>query len=521
VKTKPVILIGIFCFLAVKVNSHFTTFNIVDFGAVSDGKTLNTGAIQAAIDKCSENGGGTVYVPPGIFMTGTIQLKTNINLYLESGSTLKGSPDMKDYRTFKRVGYDTSHYGIIFAYQADNVSITGTGTIDGNEEVFFNWDLAKKIEWGRTQYTCQKENFRKVTGGIGDGPVTPLTRPRQMVIFTQCKNVLVENVLLAKSPFWTLHFADCDGVTVRGVKIWNSMETPNSDGMDITSCTNVNVSDCDIRGGDDAIAVTGYGYHYELPGFINQRHPSGNINITNCNLQSRSSGIRIGSEDQNTVRNINISNINITNSNRGIGIFVRDSGSIENIRISQVFIETRLHTGDWWGNGEPIHISAIRSKPGITIGQIKNVTFSGINCRSENGILIYGTGESIIENVRMENIILVLTNSKLNDVAGGNIDLRGCLSMEQSIFTHDIPGLFARYVKGLTVIDLILEWEGVSDKFFTHGIEVENYSNLEIIDFRGTGAPGNGSAYPVSLSNGTGFRTDLDEKFVRVSQNGR
>lgn len=514
-KIKLISFILVIGFLQVKINSQVTTYNIADFGAIADGKTINTYAIQKTIDKCYEHGGGTVYVPPGIFMTGTLILKSNINLYLESGSALKGSPDLKDYKTYKREGFDTSHYGIVFAFRAENVSITGMGRIDGNEEAFFDWKTAKKIEWGRLQYTRQKEDYRKVTEGIGDGPVTPLPRPRQMIIFTLCKNVLVENVLLEKSPFWTLHFADCDGVAVKGIKIWNSLETPNSDGMDITSCNNVNVSDCDIRCGDDAIAVTGYGYHYELPGYVNQRHPSANINITNCNLQSRSSGIRIGSEDQNSIRNINISHINITNSNRGIGIFLRDSGSVENVKISHVFIETRLHTGDWWGNGEPIHISAIRSKPG-TIGRIRNISIHDITCRGENGILIYGTDESIIGNVKLEKIDLTITDSRLNKVAGGNIDLRGCLDMEQSIFSYDIPGLFARNVEGLSLTDFTLKWENVSEPFFTNGIEVENYTDIEIINFKGTGAPHNSSAVPVLLTNGKGFKTNLDKKSVRL-----
>jgi len=395
---------------------------------------------------------------------------------------------------------------VLFVLKAENVSITGYGTLDGNEEAFFDWQTAKKIEWGGTQYTRQQENFRKVLSGIGDGPVDPAKlRPRQMIIFSQCKNVLVENVLISKSPFWTLHFADCDGVSVKGVKIWNSPETPNSDGMDITSCSNVNVSDCDIRAGDDAIAITGYAFHYELPGYYNLRHTSENINIANCNLQSRSSGIRIGFEDQNSVKNINISNINITNTNRGIGIFVRDSGSVENINICGATIETRLHTGDWWGNGEPVHISAIRSKSGGVIGHIKNVTFRDIICRSENGILLYGTDESYIENMRFENIRLKLVNSDLNTYAGGNIDLRGCLDPKQSLFAHDIPGLFAQYVTNLIINDFSLEWEKIPYTYFTNGIEVTNFNKLFINDFEGTASPGNKNAVPVFLHNGSNF----------------
>ncbi|OFY63632.1 MAG: hypothetical protein A2V64_05915 [Bacteroidetes bacterium RBG_13_43_22] len=150
------------------------------------------------------------------------------------------------------------------------------------------------------------------------------------------------------------------------------------------------------------------------------------------------------------------------------------------------------------------------------MGQIRNVTLRNINCKSENGILIYGTDENIIENVRLENIDLVLTNSDLNEVAGGNIDLRGCLDFNKSLISHDIPGLYSQFVKGLTIIDFSLEWKEISDPFFTNGIEVTNYSDLEINDFKVTGAPGNKEASPVLLMNGCGFKTNLDEKAVRI-----
>ncbi|MBN2088307.1 hypothetical protein JW964_01780, partial [candidate division KSB1 bacterium] len=317
------ILLTILTLFIFHLNTTAETYRVTDFGAIPDNQTVNTALIQQAIDSCAANGGGTVDVPSGTFITGTIELKSNVNLYLESGAELKGSPDLADYRAYQRDGFDATHYGIIYAHRAQNVSITGQGAINGNEELFFDWQQAKKIEWGGTQFTRQKEQYRAVASGIGDGPVAPKARPRQMVIFSECVNVLVRDVQLIKSPFWTLHFADCDGVIASGLKIWASLETPNSDGLDITSCNNVMVSDCDIRTGDDAIAITGYAYHFELPGYHNLRHPADNITITNCNLQSRSSGIRIGFMDQNTIRNIHITNINITNSNRGIGIFVR------------------------------------------------------------------------------------------------------------------------------------------------------------------------------------------------------
>lgn len=367
---KNLLAVAIAFIFIVTINAQ--TYNIKDFGAKPDNRTLNTKSIQNAIDSCFANGGGKVYVPAGVFITGTLQLKSNINLHLESGAELKGSKQLADYTPYETKDFPTSNYGIIYAHKANNVSITGQGAINGNEEVFFDWTQAKKNEWGGTKDTRQKENYRSVASGMDDGPVVPKDRPRQMVIFSECTNVLVRDVQLIKSPFWTLHFADCDGVIASGLKILASLDTPNSDGLDITSCSNVAVSDCDIRTGDDAIAITGYAYHFELPGYHNLRHASNNITITNCNLQSRSSGIRIGFLDQNTIRNIHISNVNITNSNRGIGIFVRDEGSVENVTISQVNIETRLHTGDWWGNGEPIHISAVRGNADVKLGHIKN-----------------------------------------------------------------------------------------------------------------------------------------------------
>jgi polygalacturonase len=513
-KIRIIACVLIFSYL----NVNCQIFNILKFGAIADNKILNTKSIQAAIDTCSNAGGGTVYVPSGIFITGTIELKSNVNLYLESGAELKGSPDITNYKSYNLPGYGTFHYGILFASNARNLSITGQGAINGNEEVFFDWSKAKIIEWGGSQFTRQKEKIRAVNQGIGDGPVVPdNNRPRQMVIFSACSNVLIRDVQLNKSPFWTLHLADCDGAVISGVKIWASLLTPNSDGMDITSCNNVIVSDCDIRTGDDAIAITGYSHHLELPGFINMRHPSENITITNCNLQSRSSGIRIGSLDQNTIRNIHISNINITNSNRGIGIFIRDEGSVENITISQVSIETRLHTGDWWGNGEPIHISAVRGNADVPLGQLKNVTFRDITCTGENGILIYGSDESVIEQVRFENLRLFIKDSELNKSTGGNIDLRGAL-LDKQLFSADISGFYAQHVNGLMMNDVIIKWDDVKEEYFKYGIHIKNSGNISLSDIEAKPSPSNSSLAPVMIENCSNIKAkNKDLRFSKAS----
>ncbi|MEO6549582.1 MAG: glycosyl hydrolase family 28 protein [Ferruginibacter sp.] len=473
------------------------TFNIKTYGANGDGKTLNTIAVQKAVDECFNAGGGEVLVPTGVFIIGTVYLKSNVHLYLESGAILRGSSDVKDYVPFNEV-----HLGMLYAENAENITISGFGNIDGNGDGYFDLNSAKKIDKEGTKYTRQKDSYRKVEdGGIGDGPIVPRDRPYQMFIFSNCKRVTVKDIYVSKAPFWTMHFADCDGVKVDGIRLWTNMLAPNADGIDITSCSNVTISNCDIRAGDDAIAIVGYDLHFEIPGFKRMRHISENINVTNCNLQSYSSGIRIGYLDQNSVRNINIANCNITNSTRGIGIFVRDQGSLENINISHMVIETKLRTGDWWGNGEPIHISAVRGNDSVKLGKISNVKFDNIICKSENGILLYGSKESVMENISFNNISFELIDSKLNDVAGGNIDLRGS-SLQKALFQHDIPAFFAQYVNGLTIENFKLKWTATRMPYFTHGIEVTNFENLKIRNFEGTASPINTKAFSIFLENG-------------------
>ena len=478
-------------------------FNIKNYGAISNQHINNSAAIQKAVDACYQNGGGRVYVPPGVFKTGTIHLKSNVNFYLESGAVLIGSENLKDYEPYTIAGFGQNYYGMLYTHDAENVSVTGQGIIDGNNKVFYDFSQAKTMDVKSTALSRQKNNYRKVSSGIGDGPVMPKDRPRQMVIFSNCKSVLLSNISLLNSPFWTLHFADCDNVHVSGIRLWSGMLVPNADGIDVTSCSNVVITDSDIRAGDDALAIVGYDHHFEIPGFSGIRHVSENIIVSNCNLQSASSGIRIGFLDQNTVRNVQVSHCNITNSTRGIGIFLRDEGSLENITFSDINIETKLRTGDWWGNGEPIHISAVRGKENVKLGTIKNVQFHNITCKGENGMLIYGSEESVIRDVLFDNVTFNLVNSKLNEVAGGNIDLRGALFEKDQLFASDIPGLLAHDVNGLTIRNFKLTWDNlIKDPFFTNGIEINNFKNVSITNFKGSAAPANNKAYPILLQKG-------------------
>lgn len=497
--TKNLMTLIVFFTLQSSILLQAETYNVKEFGAIGDGQTINTIAIQNAIDKCYANGGGSVLIPTGTFMTGVIQLYSNVNLHLEAGAVLKGSPNLADYNL------NGQRVGMIYTENAENVSITGLGTIDGNGDIFMDLTKAKKIDIEGSKYTRQKERFREVKEGIADGPVVPLERPYQIIIFSVCKNVTMRDVKVINSPFWTIHFADCDGVVMSGVKIWNSLLVPNNDGVDFTSCSNVLVSDCDIRGGDDALVITGYDHHFDLPGYKRIKHDSENIVVNNCTLVSRSSGIRIGGFDQNSMRHCTFNNIVIYNSNRGIGIFARDAGAIEDMTFSNIIIKTRLHSGDWWGNGEPIHLSAVRLTKDVKLGQIKNIKFSHIVAEGESGILIYGTEENVIEDVTFDDVTFHIKDTALNQLYGGNFDLRPVLDPSKQLFSHDIPGIYAQHVKNLRLKNIDLYWEPVQADFFTHGIEVANFESLIIDSYHGDASPNNPNAAAVCLRNGKGY----------------
>ena len=475
------------------------TYDIKSFGAVGDGKTINTLAIQKAIDKCRDNGGGTVLIPRGTFISGTIQLYSNIDLHLERGATLMGSDKVSDYfLNGKKVG-------LIYTENSSSISITGDGDIDGNGDAFMDVNHSKVMDSASVRFTRRKNHFREVLSGLGDGPLVPLDRPNQMVIFSDCRNVSIRNVVFSNSPFWTVHLADCDGVIVYGVRIWNNLLVPNNDGIDFTSCSNVQMSDCDIRTGDDGIVVTGYAFHFDTPGFKNLRHDSQNVTVTNCTIVSRSSGIRIGGWDQNYMRNYVFSNIVITNSNRGINLCVRDSASIEDMTFSNIIIQTRLHTGDWWGNGEPIHISVIRGKEKVPIGYIRNIKFENIIAKSEAGILLYASKEGKVDNISFRDISLYIKNSPKNGTSGGNFDLRPATDPKFTLFSHDIPAFYGENVQNIQLHNVEIKWDDVTEPYFTNGVEFNDFDNVLIDGCRINPAPHSKNSAAISLENGKNY----------------
>jgi polygalacturonase len=312
--------------------------NILDFGAVGDGRTLSTAAIQAAIDACAAAGGGKVFVPAGRFLTGSIFLKSNLEFEVLAGATLVGSTNFADYPAIPGwwEGLERRIYAsMITGVDLENVSITGQGTLDGRGAVWLE-------AWGKTN------ELRKKLGLLGrepeNPPGSPLPWPRPRVInLYRSRKVLIRGITIHDSPSWTVHPVLCDDVSIEGLTILNPPHSWNTDGIDPESCRNVRISGCYISTGDDCIMVkSGYKQIAEKP-FL----PSENIVVTNCTFNAGGCGVGIGSETAGGVRNLAISNCVCDGTTCGLYFrTARGRGNVvENVSATNVVMRNLEETG--------------------------------------------------------------------------------------------------------------------------------------------------------------------------------
>ena len=341
-------------------------YSPADFGAVLDGRTNDRVALQRAIDAAFAAGGGTVAIPAGRhLLTGSFEVKSRVTLQLEPGSRLVASTARADYR------------GSVWieAFGAEEIAFTGTGTIDGRGIAFMAEELP--------------HIFRPKPW-----------RPKVMVL-EGCRRVRVTDLTVRDSPNWTLHFAGCDDVVVRGVTILNNLKIPNCDGIDPDHSRNVRISDCHIEAGDDCIVIK------NRPEYM-RYGPSENIVVTNCTLVSTSAALKLGTETHDDIRHVVFSNCVIRGSHRGVAIVLRDEGSIEHVLVHNLTIETKLFHPAWWGAAEPIHVSARPRTPGGKVGRLRGLRFSQILARGEGGVFIAGSEGSLPEDILLENITVEL-----------------------------------------------------------------------------------------------------------------
>ncbi len=490
-------------------------YNVLDFGAKGDSGSLNTKSINTAIEVCHKNGGGTVVFPAGRYLSGSIHLLSNVTLRFENGAILEGSKAVRDYFHSDTAVFNEGYasYGLIYALDATNIGIEGQGEINGNGTSFMSPGDKPHVggDFNR-KFTRQGEKFMPDGATFDDGPILCPQRPEVLILFERCGNIHISDITIRDAPFWTVRIGNSDNATVRGISILNNMLIPNNDGIHCADSRNIRISDCNIIAGDDAVIVSGLGNEPAPgdPAFASIRNINGNrtgiaefVTVTNCVLASRSAGIRVG-YGKRPIRNCVFSNLVIHDSNRGIGIFARENSVIENMRFSNIVMHTRLHSGHWWGKGEPIHISAMPNAAGGNSGRVSNICFSDITAFAETGILIYGNSRSVIENITLDKIWLRIDQGKYTNDYGGNIDLRPAYPLSEALFKHDIPALFARYVKNLSLRNLDLTWGTGLPDFFTNGIEATEFENITIDNFCGNANGSSVDNAAIKLINGNG-----------------
>ena len=417
-------------------------YNVVDYGAVGNKIADDAKAIQQAIDECSANGGGTVLLPANhTFMSGPLCLKSNVDLHLEATAVLLANPDEGIYK-LSAFGENRGEGMMwIYANGADNISITGKGTIHGNGIAFMGKELDDSYELK---------------------PVTTFDPRPHVLTLTDVKNLTIRDITIRDGAYWTVHLIGCDGAVIDGISLLNNLKIRNGDGIDLDHSRNVRISNCHITSGDDCICLKNR-REFEQYG------PCHDITVTNCVMTSRSCAIKIGSENMDSIYNVVFDNCVITRSNRGLGIQNRDEGTVTDVMFSNIIMDCQLWSDVWWGKAEPIYVTSYprangnhkdanwRFPKGETVGrcgEVSRIYFNNIVANSENGCFVGGDIEGKVNNVHFCNVRLV--RKKVTAYEGGAIDLRPCRDTQflptqgRAVTTQNVTGCTLDVVTEMT-----------------------------------------------------------------------
>jgi polygalacturonase len=387
------------------------SFNVREHGAAGNGVRLDTKAIQAAIDACAQSGGGAVYFPAGTYLTGTLFLKSGVRLYLETGATLLGSKNLKDYpETVPALRSYTDTYtdkSMIYGENLQDIGIEGGGVIDGQ-------------------------------GASFQGPYK--VRP-YMMRFVRCHNVAVSGVVIRNSPMWVQHYLACDDVDIRGITV-HSLVNRNNDGIDIDCCQRVRISDCNISSGDDAIVLKS-----------TSARPTTDVTITNCVLSTRCNALKMGTESNGGFENITISNCSIYDTRlAGIALEIVDGGLMDGIAISNIAMRNVecpifIRLGN---RARPFEEGGPR--PGV--GKMRNVLLSNVEAIGANnvGCAIAGIPGHNIENVTLDNVRLSFAGGGIRQQAEAEAPENADRYPEYKMFgVLSAYAFYCRHVRGLSL----------------------------------------------------------------------
>ena len=447
-------------------------FNVADYGAVGNGTTMCTEAIQKAVDACASAGGGTVYIPAGQYLSGAIFLKSNVTLNVSEGATLLASTNFKHFPPFKpgwRIkSDDVQATSLITGCDLENVAVTGRGTLNGQGRIW--WDAFNKDK------NREKDQQRILTHG----------RPRVINLY-RCRDVLIESVKILDSPSWTVHLVGCDNVMVDGISIINPEDSPNTDGVNPESCRNVRISNCFIDTGDDCITLKS---GEDEEGRLKAR-PTENVTITNCVMYKGHGAVVIGSEMSGCVRNVVASNIVCVGTDRAVRIkSTRGRGGVvENIRYNNFVVENVR---------EPIYITSFYTKTAPEPVSERTPIFRDIAIshftikKSPYTARIYGLPEMPIQRLRITDVTassemgflcdsvegLELQNVEVNTVKGPAFDISNCRDVELCGIKSTKPQADKPVVRMENVPDAIIQgcraFPGTGSYLELEGITTEN-----------------------------------------------
>ena len=402
--------------MAVAVSAQ-NIYDILTFGAKGDGVTDDAVAIQKAIDRCSAEGGGVVLLPRNhVFLSGPVELKSNVELHLEATATLKANPNESIYQ-LSAFGENRGEGMLwLWAKDAENISITGKGTIHGNGIAFMGAELEDSYE----------------LKPLADQTFDP--RPHVLTL-TNVRNLTIRDVTIKEGAYWTVHLIGCNEAVIDGINLLNNLKIRNGDGIDLDHSKNVRIANCHITSGDDCICLKNR-REFEQYGSCHD------IVVTNCVMSSRSCAIKIGSENMDSIYNVMFDNCIITGSNRGLGIQNRDEGTVTDVVFSNIQLDCKLWSDVWWGKAEPIYVTSYPRANGNhkdanwrfpkgqiegKCGEVSRIYFNNITALSENGCFVGGDVPGKVKDIYFNNVRVKLTpDSRLLTLDSLLIDKRPC-----------------------------------------------------------------------------------------------